>query len=212
VLRDALGDGLAIVNNPHNPSGVLLERARMEELCGRAELIVDEAFIDFEPEASVAGLAAGREGLIVLRSLTKFYGCAGLRVGYAVCGPETAERVRAQLPAWPVGTWALGALSEAVLDENYAATTREETRVRRWRLAAGLRALGAWVCDGVGNYVLARHGRAETCERLMAEFGLLARDCASYEGLDAGWTRFAVRTDEENARLVAALEEIWRLK
>jgi len=212
VLREALGAGLAIVNNSHNPSGALLERTRMKELCGRAEAIVDEAFIDFVPEASVAGLAAAREGLVVLRSLTKFYGCAGLRVGYAVCGRATAEQVRAQLPAWPVGTWALGALSEAVLDEEYAVATRAETARRRAALAQGLRGLGAWVGEGVANYVLAQHGRAETCERLMAEFGLLARDCASYEGLDAGWTRFAVRTDEENARLLAALEEIWRLR
>ena len=88
-------------------------------------VLADEAFIDYIPDAAVTRDAAARPGVIAIRSLTKFLGCPGLRVGYAVAAPETMRSLTAQLPAWPVTTLALNALAEALEDTEFARQTIE---------------------------------------------------------------------------------------
>src|SRR5208283_2049011 len=92
-----------LLNNPHNPSGAMLGRNEILRIAGSTiPVLFDEAFIDYVPDASLVREAATRPGLIVLRSLTKFYGCPALRVGYAVAHPDTARRVQSLLPTWPI--------------------------------------------------------------------------------------------------------------
>src|SRR5439155_14170472 len=116
---------VVLLNNPHNPSGALLEAHELRRIfCAArssgATLVLDEAFVDYAPHATLAGDAALMPGLIVVRSLTKFYGCPALRVGYAVAHPDAVSRIRSSLPAWPVTQLALDALAEAVADREYA--------------------------------------------------------------------------------------------
>lgn len=207
---------MALVNNPHNPSGALLEArevARIAEAaadCGAA-LLVDEAFIDYVPGASFAASAADCRGCIVLRSLTKFYGCPALRVGYAVAHPETAARIRDLLPTWPVSQLALDALAEAVADEEFAAQSLEENAAARAQLSAELSSLGCTVFPPAANFLLVELAEgmppaADLRTRLIARHRILLRNCDSYENLAPGrYVRVAVRSPEENARLVEAL-------
>ncbi len=148
--------GVAIVNNPHNPSGAMLDarevrRVRESANAAGATLLLDEAFIDYVPEASLVRDAG--EGLIVLRSLTKFYGCPALRVGYAVADPEMVRKVRALLPAWPVTQLAIDALSEAVGDKEYAETSLVENAGERKALAESLSEMGLIVFPSAANYL-----------------------------------------------------------
>ena len=176
-------------------------------------LILDEAFIDYAPLASLASEAAGRLGLIVLRSLTKFYGCPALRVGYAVAHPETVRRVMEALPTWPVTQLAMDALAEAVGDREYADASVRENAVERERMAESLGALGLVVFPSAANYLLLElaAGMPEASElrtRLIGNHRILIRNCDSYEGLGAGrYVRVAVRSGEENGRLVRAMGE-----
>ena len=90
---------LVVLNNPHNPTGAcasraeMLERIRVIRAAG-ATVLADEAFIDYVPEAAITRDAASIPGVVAVRSLTKFFGCPGLRVGYAVAAPETAAATR----------------------------------------------------------------------------------------------------------------------
>lgn len=210
----------AILNNPHNPSGALLGYNEMLCLLERARAagaatIVDEAFADYAPAASVIQHAARNPNVIVIRSLTKFYGCAGLRAGFLAAAPETAARAAASIPAWPVGILAAIAFEWAAKDNDYASITLQENATERESLSASLKRLGAGVFPSSANFLLLRLKDtwpcgAETRDFLLRRHHIAVRDCSSYAGLaPERYIRVAVRTAEDNRRLLQGLEELW---
>ena len=182
-----------------------------------ATLVLDEAFIDYVPHASLVREAANRPGLIVVRSLTKFYGCPALRVGYAVAHPDTILAIRSLLPTWPVTQLASDTLAEAVADRGYAEASLRENAVERERLADSLSRLGLAGFPSAANYLLLElradmPAASELRARLIAKHRILIRNCDSYEGLARGrYVRVAVRSGEENCRLIQALAEELRV-
>ncbi len=213
---------VVLLNNPHNPSGALLNAEEVERIAGitsaasgTCTLLLDEAFIDYSPEASLVCRAAAQVGLVVIRSLTKFYGCPALRVGYAVAHPDTIRLLRAHLPTWPVTQLALDALAEAVADREHAELSRRENAVERETLAQSLSGLGAFVFPAAANYLLVElpantPAAPELRARLLAKHRILIRNCDSYEGLASGrYVRVAVRTAEDNRRLLDAFAREW---
>jgi threonine-phosphate decarboxylase len=207
---------MCTLTNPHNPSGALTRRPQMLRVLERAvrtktHLVVDEAFMDYVPAETLLADAARSERLVVLRSLTKFYGMPALRVGYAVSTPRMAVRIAAQLPPWPVTTAAASAAAEAVQDHEYARrTVVSNAEQRRW-LSQALGTIGVTVYPSAANFVLLRlPATAPTSTqlraRLIADAGVIVRDCRSFDGLSSGrYLRIAVRQRDENERLVRAL-------
>ncbi len=176
--------------------------------CG-AVLVVDECFLDFLPDRDA--LTAERflndaPNLVILKAFTKLYAMAGVRLGYALCSDTAllagmqAAGSRGRSPVWrrqpgwqhcrSVPTPRRCALIEA----------------ERPRLAAGLRALGLYVIEGRANYLLFR-APADFGEKLR-QHGAVVRSCGNYPGLDDGWYRTAVRTAEENTKLLAIMKEV----
>jgi threonine-phosphate decarboxylase len=209
---------VVLLNNPHNPSGAMVDRHELLRVLQAANargatLLLDEAFIDYAPHNSLVGEAAARPGLIVVRSLTKFYGCPALRVGYVIAHPDTIQRIRSFLPTWPVTQLTLDALSEAVADTAYAATSLRENALERERLADSLTSLGIYVFPSAANYLFlelqANMPSAGVMRaRLIGKHRILIRNCDSYDGLaPARYIRVAVRFAEENCRLVHAFAD-----
>jgi threonine-phosphate decarboxylase len=209
---------VVILNNPHNPSGALLAADEVRRAAGASAAIIDEAFIDYAEQASLTHEAASSKRWIVLRSLTKFYGCPALRVGYAVAHPETIHRIRMLMPMWPVTQLAIDALAEAVSDSAYAEASLAENALERKRLSASLGALGLHVFPSAANYLLIELSPGMPASealrlQLIARHRILIRNCDSYEGLPDGcFIRVAVRSREDNSRLIGALGEELRLK
>lgn len=219
ALRVVRPGDLVILNNPHNPTGACASRAEMLDriatvrLAGAA-VLADEAFIDYVPDASITAEAASTPGVIAVRSLTKFFGCPGLRVGYAVAAPETACALAAQLSAWPVTTLALNTLAEALGDDGYIRTSLESNRRARAHLVDSIAKLGCRVFPPAANFIFFQIPDAfrasEVRERLIREYAILVRDCDSFEGLERGrYLRIAVRLESENQRLAAALAAVF---
>ena len=207
---------LLFLCNPANPSGTLYPSRQLRELLDRCAptgtlLVLDEAFMDFcgeEHSAAAAVVQSGRG--IVLRSLTKFYALAGLRLGCALAAPELAKRLGAALPPWEVNTMAQFAGVAALADHDYAAETRELVTDERDLLADTLARLpGITVFPSSANYLLLRLEAPRTAARLqedlLATHRILVRDCSTFVGLDARFIRVAVRTRPENERLIEAL-------
>ncbi|MDD7941478.1 Rv2231c family pyridoxal phosphate-dependent protein CobC [Actinomycetospora lutea] len=204
---------LVVVGNPTNPTSVRHPAAVLARLArpGRT-LVVDEAFIDTAPGEPDA-LAGRRDlpGLVVLRSLTKTWGLAGLRVGYALAPAGLAEGLRAAAPKWSVSTPALVAL-EACSSPAARAEADEAARAlaadRAHLVAALARVEGIEVrATPAASFVLARTpGRADVREALRAR-GLAVRRGDTFPGLDTEHVRIAVRAPEITDRLVAALAE-----
>ncbi len=210
--------GVALVANPHNPSGALTRRPQLLQLVDElaaigCRTVVDEAFIDYAPDESLAAAAASRgDALICVRSLTKFFSVPALRVGYAVCSPDRAAALRARLPSWSVTTIAARAIVAALSDTGFALRSRAHNAIERTWLAGQLTSLGCRVPRSAANFVLAglpagADSRVMTA-RLAREFGVLVRDCASYDGLTGSWIRIAVRTRVESERVLEALRSL----
>jgi threonine-phosphate decarboxylase len=208
---------VALLTNPHNPSGTLTARSQLLQLvpelgAHRCRTIVDEAFIDYAPDESVAAVAAESDDLICVRSLTKFFAVPALRVGYAVCSPSRAAALRARLPSWPVTTLAARAIAAALGDRDFALRSRAHNAFERRWLIDRLIDLGCRVPRSTANFVLAGlPAGAESplvTARLAREVGLLVRDCESYDGLEGPWIRIAVRTRAESERVIAGLASI----
>lgn len=200
---------------PNNPTGRTVPRAVLRRVLDRcraagALLVLDECFVDFldDPAAvTLAGALAACPSLLILRSFTKLYAMAGVRLGYCLCA-DTAflQSMAAAGPPWAVSTPAQAAGLAALREDAYAAAVRALVRAERPRLAAGLAALGLRVVPGQANYLLFR------CQTpLLAPLrqkGILLRGCGNYPGLDESWYRAAVRTRAENERLLRALGEV----
>jgi threonine-phosphate decarboxylase len=204
---------LVILNSPHNPTGRLYGRENLLELINAAEandvaVLLDEAFIDYAPRASLVSVAAAKSRLIVLRSLTKFFAIPGLRVGYAVCEAGMAAAIGKQLDAWPVSTIALEAGRVALCAEEYGTRTRRINAQAREELAAALREIGLTVFPSAANFLLVKlpcGSGAELAQRLELS-RVLIRRCDSFSGLGDVYIRLAVRSREENLRLVSLIE------
>ncbi len=213
---------LVWIGRPNNPTGRLVDLDVLAALAAARPhtwWAVDEAFLDFVDGAdSAAGL--GLKNLLVVRSMTKFYALAGLRLGYAVMPSELAAAGRRLLPEWSVSTLAQRAGVAVLTDPalgTFAARTRALIRREREALAGALRGLGARVVDGLANYLLLRlpdraPAGTEVAERLLCRFGIAVRTCNDYAGLDARYLRVAVRGPADNARLIAALGEVLSLR
>ncbi|MEU3404263.1 Rv2231c family pyridoxal phosphate-dependent protein CobC [Streptomyces sp. NPDC006670] len=203
---------LVVVGNPTNPTSVLHPAATLAALArpGRT-LVVDEAFMDAVPGEREA--LAGRmdvPGLVVLRSLTKTWGLAGLRIGYVLAEPEVIAKLAAAQPLWPVSTPALVAAEACVapeaLEEAEAAARR--IAVDRAHLLAGLAEFEEVTVCGVaeGPFVLVRvPGAGEVRTRLRA-LGFAVRRGDTFPGLDDSWLRLAVRNRATTGRLLQALD------
>ncbi|MFJ6795956.1 Rv2231c family pyridoxal phosphate-dependent protein CobC [Streptomyces sp. NPDC091268] len=203
---------LVIVGNPTNPTSVLHPAAALAALArpGRI-LVVDEAFMDAVPGEREA--LAGRmdvPGLVVLRSLTKTWGLAGLRIGYVLAEPEVIAKLAAAQPLWPVSTPALVAaeacMTARALEEAQAAA--RQIAVDRAHLLAGLAEFEEISVAGVaeGPFVLVRvRGAMDVRTRLRA-LGFAVRRGDTFPGLDRSWLRMAVRDRATTGRLLQALD------
>ncbi|GAA2453794.1 Rv2231c family pyridoxal phosphate-dependent protein CobC [Streptomyces glaucus] len=205
---------LVVIGNPTNPTSVLHPAAAVASLArpGRT-LVVDEAFMDAVPGEREA--LAGRTdvpGLVVLRSLTKTWGLAGLRIGYVLAAPETiAELERAQ-PLWPVSTPALAAAEACVSPRALAEAARAADRIAadRAHLVAGLARFAPHglrvVRPAEGPFVLVRLPGAAAVRHRLRGLGFAVRRGDTFPGLDERWLRLAVRDRRTVDGFLTALE------
>ncbi|MFE8960002.1 Rv2231c family pyridoxal phosphate-dependent protein CobC [Streptomyces iakyrus] len=209
---------LVVIGNPTNPTSVLHPADAIAGLArpGRV-LVVDEAFMDAVPGEREA--LAGRvdvPGLVVLRSLTKTWGLAGLRIGYVLAAPETVEDLQRAQPLWPVSTPALAAaeacvgpraLAEAAHAAHRIAADREHLLAGLARFApAGLRVAG----PAQGPFVLLRLPGASAVRRRLRDLGYAVRRGDTFPGLDGEWLRLAVRDRGTTDAFLRALEQALR--
>ena len=206
---------LVVVGNPTNPTSVLHPAATIAELArpGRT-LVVDEAFLDAVPGEREA--LAGRTdvpGLVVLRSLTKTWGLAGLRIGYVLADPETIAALERAQPLWPVSTPALAAARACMEPRALAEAAHAAHRVAtdRAHLVAGLREFAP---DGLrvtepaeGPFVLVRLPGAAAVRRHLRDLGFAVRRGDTFPGLGEEWLRLAVRDRATVNRFLQALDQ-----
>jgi histidinol-phosphate aminotransferase len=206
---------LVMIGNPTNPTSVLHPARAVAGLArpGRI-LVVDEAFMDCVP-GEAESLAGGHvpyvPGLVVIRSLTKTWGLAGLRAGYVLAEAELVERLAGAQPLWSVSAPALVA-AEACMSSRALAEAdawARELAVERARLADALGGLGLHVVPGArASFLCVRVPDGLRVRALLRERGYAVRRGDTFPGLGPDWLRVAVRDAATNASFVAELEQI----
>ncbi|HEY0619710.1 MAG TPA: Rv2231c family pyridoxal phosphate-dependent protein CobC [Kribbella sp.] len=195
---------LVVIGNPTNPTSVLHRADDLRELARPDRiLVVDEAFMDAVPGEPESLVGASIPGLIVIRSLTKTWGLAGLRIGYVVAAPGLIEQLAAVQPHWPVSTPALAAAiacsNKRALDES-AQAALDIDRQRAYLLdglACTTDAAGPGSTYGVarGPFVLVRVEGAAGVREALRERGFAVRRGDTFPGLGPEWLRIAVRPE-----------------
>jgi cobalamin biosynthetic protein CobC len=205
----ALGDAeLAIVTNPNNPDGRLCAR---EDLIGVAKrlqprggvLVVDEAFMDVGPRGTSLAADVSRGNIVVLRSFGKFFGLAGMRLGFALAAPAMAARLSARLGPWAVSGPALLVGAKALADRTWIETTRSQLATASQRLDAMLTASALEIVGGTTLFRLVRTPDAKELFHHLGRAGISVRIFPD----NAMWLRFGLPANEpEWQRLQIAMD------
>ncbi|SFN65964.1 threonine-phosphate decarboxylase CobD [Xenorhabdus japonica] len=206
------------IATPNNPTGLMPDSQFLQSLVKYCEkqgisLIVDESFIDFLPDnRGLIPQIVVTEHLYILRSMTKFFAIPGLRLGYLVSGNTAgiAEMKHRREP-WSINAFA-ARIGEILFDEHdYIAATHQWLKSQRhylWTQLSALPELTVWPPSA--NFLFFRcHKPNVDLWHLLLKHQLLIRHCKNYAGLDARYYRVAVRSEWENQRLIAAMQQVF---
>lgn len=204
---ESLRPHLVFLCNPNNPTGTVLPTetiASWARQYPRTLFVVDEAY---QPFANGLGsdLSLAGENVLVLRSMTKDFGLAGLRLGYAVSDERVIALLRRVQPPWSVNALAQVAGAVALRDSSYRQRSLELVARAKQDLVVGLARLGLAPVPSATHFFLVRVGDGAAFRMTLLRRGVLVRDCASF-GLPAH-VRIAARRPEENERLLAVIRE-----
>jgi L-threonine-O-3-phosphate decarboxylase len=206
---DPAGHAVAVVCNPNNPTGTGYDPDRLDAFAARCReagttLLVDEAFLGFTDRPSLAGA----DGVVVARSLTKLFGLPGIRAGFAAATGRLREGLANARRPWNVGGPALATGAYCMSRAEFVEWTRERVRSERERLREGLSDRFD-VLPSDAPFLLLDVGdrRVDDVLERALERGLALRDATTFRGLDAH-VRVAVRTPEENDRLLEVLRDV----
>ena len=213
ILGYIAGNDMVMLASPNNPTGSviaprLLKSIAEECLRSGACLVCDESFIGFAVNGrELTALNCLNDKVIVLRSFTKLFAMAGLRLGYGICGSEDmSDKISASGQYWSVSVPAQAAGLAALSETGYMKETVSYIKKQREYLASELAGMGVKVFPSEADFILFR-ARADIGSLLLRE-KILIRSCADYSGLDGSYFRTAVRTEKENRQLIAAIRRI----
>jgi cobalamin biosynthesis protein CobC len=197
----ARGADLLVCANPNNPDGAITQKTQLQRL--RNLRIVDEAFADAMPDQS---LLPHRNGAIVLRSFGKFFGLAGIRLGFVIADRPHAKELRAQLGDWPISGPAIAIGTRAYRDIVWQTRQRDRLTAAANQLISLLTNSGLVIVGGTPLFQLASHAAARSLFVHLAQSGILVRPFAE----QPDWLRFGIPgTDADFDRLSVALEN-WK--
>lgn len=223
VARDC---DMIFLCEPNNPTGVTTEKSVLKRIADGCErsgtiLVVDECFNGFldEPDAhTMKKYLEDHPGIVILKAFTKIYGMAGVRLGYCLCSDgEKLGSIQGAGQPWNVSYLAEEAGLAALREDDYLKRTRDLIRRERSWLREQLASLAIEEIFGEANYLLFRWPPEANADagaegtKLSDDLrrrGILIRDCSNFSGLEEGWYRIAVRTHEENERLIETLREL----
>lgn len=202
---------------PNNPTGLQPEARLLLEILNRCavmeiKLFVDESFLDFMPDTqSLCHYLAGYSNLYILRSLTKFYALPGLRLGYLLSSDrKLLQQIREQREPWTIN--ALAALAGEVLfdfEPYHQATYQWLNQEQQYLVSELSRLEQLQLHPPSANYIFFKH--LEDCSSLQSQLmthGILIRSCANYIGLNSHFYRVAIKSREDNQKLVSALKQV----
>lgn len=215
-ILDVLDENISLVflANPNNPVGNLVEPElifQIAEKCRQCDitLVLDECFMELTGKEQTYSFLKRLDefpNVVVIRAFTKLYAIPGVRLGYLVCEQNLAEKIRLQLPEWNLSVFAQRAGVAAIKEQEYIARAVVCIQTQRQFLLEELQAAGCSVFDSDADYLLF-YSEMPLYE-LFLQRGILIRDCSNFRGLQRGYYRIAVKSEEQNWMFAEVLREI----
>ena len=216
IIEKARGANAVFLCNPNNPTGMLATKQIMkiiENIDSSTKILLDECFIELadNPEANtMIDQISEFDNLVILRSLTKSFGLAGLRVGYSVCNPTLAKRLSTNKIPWNVNSLAQVAGVAALRERRCLSKARALIKKERRFLHDNIEKLESFhpIRSDSNFFLVHLQGRNSTQfrDRLLKKSGVLVRDCSTFTGMGAQYIRIAIKKHSENILLLKALE------
>jgi threonine-phosphate decarboxylase len=200
--------------NPSTPDGRLYDLKDWLEKWRAADctIIIDESFLDFCEAESVAGHIEHYDKLYLIKSLSKFYGCAGIRIGFVMAQAPAIEALKRLEPAWKLSSLDMTYMRQALANTAFIGQTRRQTRQLRGQLHRALSDCGLFwrIYDGQANFLLAELAVMDgyQLQEKLAPSRILVRVCDNFAGLTSRHVRFAVKDERAIAELARRLKAI----
>lgn len=203
--------------NPNNPTGVLIPKRNLLRILEDAHnksvfMFLDECFIELVPDLneSLINYIKEFDNLFILRSLTKSFGLAGLRIGYGLGSRKVIETLQRIKIPWNINGLAQKVANEALQNASHLIKTRKMIKKELQFLIDAISKISSFTCfDSSTNFILIKSKmNSKNIQKKLLEKKILIRDCSSFRGLDNNFIRVAVRTHKENVLLARALAEL----
>jgi threonine-phosphate decarboxylase len=222
-IKKAVTDDTKImcICNPHSPSGTLYSKESVLDLvrfCQKRDITfsIDENYIEFAEkgeDTTLAGMIKEYENLFVIRSVTKFYGMAGIRFGYGIATKNLINNLENVSLPWSINGLASFATLAAFNDTEFIENTKTTIAKERAQLTKNLNEIeGLHVYPSVTNFVLVkiqnRKISSTKLKELLAKERMLIRDCCTFTGLDDSYFRITVRSAKDNQKLVETIKRL----
>ncbi|WP_236629474.1 histidinol-phosphate transaminase [Methanonatronarchaeum thermophilum] len=193
--------------SPNNPTGNTIDREKLKQILEKDILVVlDEAYVEFADQTH-AQLIKKHDNLVVLRTFSKAYGLAGLRIGYALTTPQITKKYKAVSPPFPLAIPSIEAAIAALNDKKHLEKTIQKTRRERKRLQ---KEIPLKTYPSQGNYIFidaSPHKATKLTEKLMQK-GIIVRDCTPIPGCKDTNIRITVGKPRENTKTIQAIKKI----
>ncbi len=222
-IKAAVTDDTKImcICNPHSPSGRLYTKDEVMDLiefCQKKDIIfsIDENYIEFAEEGqknTVAGMVKDYENLFVIRSVTKFYGLAGLRFGYAIAATNLIDKLETVRQPWSINGLVNTTTLAAFNDAEFIKSTKETITKNRAQLAKELSEIECLrVNPSTTNFLLVKilnpKLTSTLLKELLAKERILIRDCCTFMGMDDSYFRVTIRSAKDNQKLVETIKQV----
>jgi threonine-phosphate decarboxylase len=210
-------NGCIFICNPNNPVGYLTPKNYLKKIITASKkkntlVFLDECFIELVPNhnESIISFVKNYTNLFVLRSLTKSFGLAGIRIGYGIGGKKQISILNKIKIPWNVSGLSQYAASAALSTPNYLDKAKKIIQRESNYLKNNISKLENFDCyDSVANFILIKSKqKSNNLQKKLLKKKILIRDCSSFRGLDNNFIRIAVKTRKENQRLVHAMEKL----
>ncbi|KAF6242398.1 aminotransferase class I/II [Nitrosopumilus sp. b1] len=210
-------NGCVFVCNPNNPTGVLLPKKKMELIINRAKknsstVFVDECFIELVPESNetIIKLISKFDNLFVLRSLTKSFGLAGLRIGYGLGNKKIISILSNLKIPWNVSGIAQESAIASLKDKTFLKKSNQLIRQEYEFLRKNISNIDGFYCnESKTNFILIKTKvKSKILQKKLFKKNILIRDCSTFRGLDENHIRIAIKNRNENQLLVKQLKRI----
>ncbi len=203
--------------NPNNPTGVLIKKQNMLKILESAYkksamVFLDECFIELVPSGkeSVVSYLKEFDNLFILRSLTKSFGLAGLRIGYGLGNKKMIEILQKVKIPWNVSGMGQQSSIRALSDKSHLSKTLNVIRKESKFLIDSISKIKGFTCyNSDTNFILIKSKiKSRQIQNRLLQRNILIRDCSTFRGLNDDYIRIAVRTHKENLKLIEALQKL----